>query len=142
MKDYPQNTIEWAEESYQAMVSAWYVLTQKYSFPTEEQKEELIELAVSMACENRDISDTTFLAHAHDYAKDGFMQDYENRDVVAKINFSLCYLLAYFDAHLALSMITQEQADDAVAHLRSHYDLSYAGKNQTNVLSVNYFEKN
>ena len=141
MKDYPQNKQQWAEEAYQAMLAAWDVLTQGNPFPTEKQKEKLIEIAVSMACDNRDISDPTFVAHAQDFANDEFMGDYETQDIVEKINFSLCFILAYFDAHLALTMITKEVAGDAITLLRSNYDLTYAGKNQTNVLSINYFEK-
>lgn len=141
MKDYPQNSQEWAEEAHQAMTSTWDELTRFTPFPSESQKEKLIPMAVTIACENRDITDSTFVAHAHDYAKEEFMVDYNSRDIGAVIDFSLCFLLAYFDAHLALSMLPQEIADDAMAILRSQYDLSYAGKNQTNVLSINYFGK-
>ncbi len=141
MKDYPQNTDQWAQEAYQAMVAAWDLLTQGNPFLTENQKEKLIEIAVSRACENRDINDATFVAHAQDYAKDEFLVDFNSRELTVKVNFSLCFLLAYFDAHLALSMIPKEDADDSIEKLRSNYDLSYAGKAQTNVFSISYSGK-
>ena len=141
MKDYPQSIDQWAEEAYRSMVSAWDLLTQGNPFPTENQKEKLIEIAVTLACENRDISDVTFIAHAQEYAKDEFMVDFNSRDITSKINFSLCFLLAYFDAHLALTMIKQEEADDAIAKLRSSFDLAYTGKNQSNVFTINYSGK-
>lgn len=141
MKDYPQNTEQWAQEAYQALLEAWDLLTKGNPFPTENQKEKLIEIAVSMACENRDISDATFVAHAHDYAKDEFMGDFNSRELTTKINFSLCFLLAFFDAHQALSMISKEDSDYAIAYLRSNFDLTYTGKNQVSLLSINYSGK-
>ena len=138
MKNYPQSIQEWTDESYQAMTTAWDELTRFSPFPSESQKEKLIETAVLSALENRDITDTTFITHAKEFAQEEFMIDYESRDLVAKVDFSLCFLLAYFDAHLSLSLVTQEIADDAIANLRSNYNLSYSGKTQNNVLSVNY----
>ncbi|MEH6455953.1 MAG: hypothetical protein V7749_06505 [Cocleimonas sp.] len=141
MKDYPQNTEQWAQEAYQALLNGWDLLTEGNPFPTENQKERLIEIAVSMACDNREVVDSAFVAHAQDYAKDEFMGDFNSRELTTKINFSLCFLLAYFDAHSALSMISKEDADYAMAYLRSNFDLAYVGKDQASLLSINYSGK-
>lgn len=141
MKNYPQNVQQWSDEAYQSMKDAWDELTRFNPFPSESNKEKLIKIAVTTACNNRDISDDTFIKHAQEYANEAYMIDYVKRDVVVKIDFSLCYLLAYFDAHLSLALISQELADDSLANLRSHYDLSYAGNTQDNVLSINYSKK-
>ena len=142
MKDYPQNTKQWADEAYFAMKTAWDVITQDNPFPNDTQKEKLIDLAVTMTCDNRDISDPKFIAHAQDYAKSEFMVDYDSRNPIEKVNFTLCFLLAYFDAHQALSMITEDVAKSAMTLLRNNYDLSYAGNIQSNVLSINFSSKN
>lgn len=139
--DYPQNTQQWAEEAFEAMHVAWDHLTENNPFPTDKQKQELVEMAVDMACENRDVNDAEYIQHAQGHAKESFLSDYDSRDVMTKINYSLCFVLAYFDAHLSLSMITDEQANEAITQLRNNYDLSYAGKNQNNVLSVNFSKK-
>ena len=141
MKNYPQNIDQWSQEAYQSMISAWDLLTKGNPFPTENQKEKLIEKAVSMACENRDISDATFITHAQDYANAEFLADYNSRELTTKVNFSLCFLLAYFDAHLALSMITKEDAKGAMVKLKNNFDLSYIGKAQTNAFTVSYTGK-
>jgi len=141
MKDYPQNTKEWSKEAYQALIPAWDQLKQNNPFPSEKQKENLIEIATEMACANRDINDSKFKQHAHDYVKKVFMGDYNSRDIEEKINFSLCFVLAYFDAHLSLSMITQDVVDDAIKLLKKDFDLSYKGKQQSNVFTINYSGK-
>lgn len=141
MKDYPQNIQEWSDEAYQSMKESWDELTRFNPLPSEYQKESLIKMAVTSACINRDITDTTFVKHAQEYVQEEFEIDYESRDIVAKIDFSLCYLLAYFDAHLSLALMLQEIADDSMANLRSNYDLSYSGKTQNNVLSINFSQK-
>jgi len=64
MKDYPQNTKEWSKEAYQALIPAWDQLKQNNPFPSEKQKENLIEIATEMACANRDINDSKFKQHA------------------------------------------------------------------------------
>ena len=141
MRDYPQNTHQWAEEAFHALVPAWDYLLENNPFPSEKQKEKLIELATEMACENRDINDKKFKKHAHEYVDEVFQNDLKHRDIDQKINFSLCFVLAYFDAHLSLSMITQEAADDVIALLKKDYDLSYEGKTQSNVFNINYTGK-
>lgn len=141
MKDYPQNTKEWADEAYFAMKAAWDVITQNNPFPNDAKKETLVDLAVTMTCDNRDISDPKFIAHAQDYAKSQFLVDYESRNPLDKINFSLCFILAYFDAHQSLSLIKEDVAESALTLLRNNYDLSYAGNIQSNVLSINYSSK-
>ncbi len=141
MKDYPQNTNQWAQEAYQALIPAWDQLMHNNPFPSEKQKEQLIEIATEMACENRDINDPKFIKHAHDYVREVFMGDYNSRDIDEKINFSLCFVLAYFDALLSLSMTTEDVAKDAIRILRQDYDMSYEGKVQTNVFTINYSGK-
>ena len=58
-----------------------------------------------------------------------------------KINFSLCFVLAYFDAHLSLSMITDDEAKEAISHLKSNFDLSYTGQTENNLFSVDFSKK-
>lgn len=142
MKDYPQNTQQWADEAYFAMKAAWDVITEHNPLPNDTQKEKLIDLAVTMACDNRDIDDPKFIAHALDYVKSEFQVDYDSRNPLDKINFTLCFLLAYFDAHQSLTMITEEVAESAMTQLKNNYDLSYAGHTQSNILSINFSSKN
>jgi len=141
MKDYPQNAKQWAQEAYQALIPAWDQLKHKNPFPSEKQKERLIEIATEMACVNRDIDDPKFIKHAHDYVREVFMADYNTRDIDEKINFSLCFVLAYLDAHLSLGMITEDVAKDVIKMLRIDYDMSYEGKVQTNVFTIDYSGK-
>lgn len=142
MKDYPQNTQQWAQEAYDSLESAWASITQGNPFPTETQKRKLIEIAASMACENRDINDLAFIEHAQNYALEEFMIDFNSRDLIEKINFSLCFLLAYFDAHLSLSMIKKDDITEIISYLKTHFTLDYEVKAQNNVLSINYSSKN
>ncbi|KAG1694757.1 L-cystine-binding protein FliY [Nymphon striatum] len=125
MKSYPQNTKEWSKEAYQALIPAWEQLKANNPFPSEKQKEKLIEIATEMACANRDIKDPSFIKHAHEYVREVFLEDYNSRDVDEKINFSLCFILAYFDAHLSLSMITEDVAKKAIRMTQNNYDMSY-----------------
>jgi len=141
LKDYPQNTQQWADEAYQTLHDGWDQLTQNNPFPSETQKQNLVEIAVNMACDNREIDDAKFIQYAQDYAKESFLSDYNSRDLMTEINYSLCFILAYFDAHISLSMITEALANEVISHIRNNYDLTYAGKNQTNVLSINYSKK-
>ena len=141
MKNYPQNTSEWVNEAYQALIIAWDELKQNNPFPSEKQKEKLIEIATVKACENRNIKDVNFIKHAQDYVKEIYLRDYNSRDTDEKINFSLCFVLAYFDAHLSLSMIKAKVVDEAIIMLVQDYDLSYEGKVQTNVFTINYSGK-
>ncbi len=141
MKDYPQNKDQWANEAYLSMKLAWAVLTQTNPVPSESQKQELISMAANLACENRDIQDSSFIAHAKQYAMDEFMVDYESRDILQEINFSLCFVLAYFDAHLSLSMITEDEAKEAISHTKANYDLSYTAERKSNVFSIDFSNK-
>lgn len=141
MKDYPQNPQQWADEAYQSMRLAWTVLTQQTPFPSETQKQALIDMAANHACENRDIHDTSYIEHARTAAKDNFMADFNSRDVLQEINFALCYVLAYFDAHLSLSMITDNEADAALQRLKTDFDLRLPEAQQNNVFSMNYTAK-
>ncbi len=141
MKEYPQNTKQWADEAYESMKVAWEVITQSNPFPNDTQKEKLIELAATMTCTNRDISEPKFIAHAVDYVKSEYMVDYDSRNPLIKINFTLCFLIAYFDAHQALTMIEEDASKSAITFLRNNYDLSYAGNLQSNILSVNFTSK-
>jgi len=141
MRDYPQNIEQWANEAFLSMNLAWTVLTQTTPFPNIEQKKQLIELAANFACENRDIKDESFIEHARKYSMNEFKVDFESRDLIQEINFALCYVLAYFDAHLSLSMITDEEAQDAISYMKSNYDLSYPEKPQNNVFSVDFSNK-
>ena len=142
MKDYPQTVEDWCNEAYQAMKESWDEITRFNPQPSESQKQGLITMATTSACINRDISDPVFVKHAQEYAQEAFDIDYASRDLTASIDFSLCYLLAYFDSHLALNLVTQDIVDDSIAHLRTQYDLSYNGKTQNNVLSINFSQKN
>ena len=141
MKEYPQNAKQWAQEAFDSLVPAWNQLQQNNPFPSEKHKENLVEIAAEMACVNRGIDDPKFKKHALDYAKEVFLGDYNSRDIDAKINFSLCFVLAYFDAHLSLSMITQDIVKDVVSILKHDFDLSYEGKKQSNVFDINYTGK-
>lgn len=138
MKDYPQNKEQWANEAYQSLRTAWAVLLQRNPHPNEQQKQQLIEIAATLACENRDINDTSYIEHAKKYALDDFMVDYNSRDMIQEINFSLCFVLAYFDSHLSLSMITEDEAKEAISYLKSNFDLSYTGQAKNNVFSVDF----
>lgn len=138
MKDYPQNKEQWANEAYQSLRTAWAVLLQRNPHPNEQQKQQLIEIAATLACENRDINDASYIEHAKKYAMDDFMVDYNSRDMIQEINFSLCFVLAYFDSHLSLSMITEDEAKEAISYLKSNFDLSYTGQAKNNVFSVDF----
>ncbi|WP_299875964.1 hypothetical protein [uncultured Cocleimonas sp.] len=141
MKSYPQNNKQWADEAYQALILAWDELKQNNPFPSDKQKEQLIEIATVKACENRDIQDSNFIKHAQASVKESFLDDYNSRDIDEKINFSLCFALAYFDAHLSLSMIQENVAKDVTKLLMQEYDMSYEGKVQSNVFTINYSGK-
>ncbi len=141
MKNYPQNKKEWADEAYQALTMAWDELKQTNPFPSEKQKEKLIEIATLKACENRDILDENFIKHAQDYVRVAFLADYNSRDKDEKIDFSLCFALAYFDAHLSLSMIQEKVVENVIIKLVQDYDMSYEGKPQTNIFTINYSGK-
>lgn len=139
MKDYPQNKEQWANEAYQSLKIAWAVLiSQTNPFPNETQKQKLIEIAATLACENRNIDDSSYLEHAKQHAMDEFMVDYNSRDLIQEINFSLCFVLAYFDAHLSLSMISEDEAKDSISHLKSNFDLSYTGQPKNNIFSIDF----
>ena len=142
MKDYPQNKEQWANEAYAALKLAWAVLTQTNPSPNNEKKKELITIAASLACENRDITDTSYIDHAKQYAMDEFLVDYLSRDLIEEINFSLCFVFAYFDAHESLSMITEDESKEALSHLKSNFDLSYTGQPKNNVFSIDFANKN
>ncbi len=141
MKDYPQNKEQWANEAYQALKTAWAILSQSIPHPNEQQKQQLIDISATLACENRDIQDASYIEHAKKYAMDEFMVDYNSRDLIQEINFSLCFVLAYFDSHLSLSMITEDEAKEAISHLKSNFDLSYSGQAKSNVFSVDFKKK-
>jgi len=141
MKDYPQNKEQWANEAYQSLRTAWAILLQKNPHPNEQQKQKLIEISATLACENRDINDASYIEHAKKYTMDEFMVDYNSRDIIQEINFSLCFALAYFDAHLSLSMISEDEAKEAISYLKSNFDLSYTGQAKNNVFSVDFSKK-
>lgn len=141
MKDYPQNDAQWANEAYQSLKLAWAVLTQTNPYPNNDQKQQLVTIAASLACENRDIKDDSYIKHAQEYAMNEFLVDYNSRELIQEINFSLCFVLAYFDAHFSLSMITEEESKQAISYLKSHFDLSYTGQAKNNVFSINFSNK-
>jgi len=142
MKDYPQNKEQWANEAYQSLRTAWAILTQTNPHPSEEKKQQLIEIAATLMCENRDIDNDSYIEHAKKYAMDEFLVDYNSRDLIQEINFSLCFVLAYFDSHLSLSMMSEDEAREAIDYLKANFDLSHTGQAKSNVLSVDFSFKN
>jgi len=124
MKKLPKKSKQWARECYESLEKAIVLFREEYPDPSEEDKLELISFAVPFAAMNRGVSDKKRVELANEYVLERLSVDFGNREKGEPTHHSICFLLAYIDAHIALGYLNEMKGDDIMEELAEYYEIS------------------
>ena len=125
MKKEPRKTKQWANETYEALDIAWGLLREQYACPNEDEKLELVSFAPAIAGLNRGISDKAKIQQAYNFIYNRTAEDMRNKGEGEPILYSILFLLGYLDAHISFGLLSEKKADEIMAYLSEHYNISY-----------------
>lgn len=125
MKKEPRKTKQWAKETYDALDIAWGLLREEYACPSEDEKLEILRFAPAIAGMNRGISDKAKIQQAYNFIYNRTAEDMRNKGEGEPILYSILFLLGYLDAHISFGLLSEKKADEIMAYLSEHYNISY-----------------
>lgn len=125
MKKEPRKTKQWAKEAYDALDIAWGLLREECACPSEDEKLEIVRFAPAIAGMNRGISDKAKIQQAYNFIYNRTAEDMRNKGEGEPILYSILFLLGYLDAHISFGLLSETKADEIMAYLSEHYNISY-----------------
>ena len=123
MKKQPRKIKHWSEEAYGALGAAWAMLREEHGQLTEENKLELLNFGPALAALNRGIKDKKVVSDAFTFAMSHAVEDMQNREEDEPVQFSILFLLSYFDAHVSFGIIGERKMDEIMDYLTKNYDV-------------------
>ena len=124
MKKQPKKIKQWAKECYESLEKAIVLFREEYPNPSEEDKLELISFAVPFAAMNRGVRDKKQVELANEYVLERLAIDFGNKEEGEPTHHSICFLIAYLDAHIVLGFLSELKTDDIMEELTENYEIS------------------
>ena len=124
MKKTPRKIKQWAEEAYESLEKALVLFYEEYPEPTDNEKLALISYSIPFAAMNRGIQDKSTVGAANDLALENLRHDFQVKEPDEPISCSICFLLAYLDAHLSFGILNQKKMDDIMSYLSENFQIS------------------
>ena len=124
MKKTPENTEQWAEESFVALEVSWKLLKEHYPSLKENEKIELIGYAPDLAAMHRDIDDKEEIDEAlkavcHTLAEDLKLKEEKNEPIF----YSISFLLSYLESNMMFGFISERESEQIMDYLCENYDI-------------------
>lgn len=118
----PRKTKQWAAEAFEALTAAWRLAAAEQDELTLDAKQHLYKFAPLFCARNRGIKDKEQLRKVAHFAFSrrlaAIQQDPSRID-----RYAINFLIAYFDAHVALDLLTSQRATDVMRHLIDNFEL-------------------
>jgi hypothetical protein len=89
----------------------------------EAQKMALISFAVPIAALNRGVDDKDKLNTANDYVLENLERDLREKEKEEPVYHSICFLIAYVDAHVSFGLLGQQKAEEIMDNLCQNYEM-------------------
>lgn len=122
----PRKNKQWAEEAFATLHSAIEIFREEYPSPTEEEKLNLISFAIPLAAVNRDVSNQQTLQKISTEVMNNIAQDIEMHNHEEVFPYSICFLLSYLDANVALGFLSEKRADEVMDILSTKFNINIA----------------
>jgi predicted metal-binding membrane protein len=74
---------------------------------------------------NSGISDKAKIQQAYNFIYNRTAEDMRNKGEGEPILYSILFLLGYLDAHISFGLLSEKKADEIMAYLSEHYNISY-----------------
>lgn len=123
MKKTPENTEQWAEESYISLEVAWKLLKDHYPSLKENEKIELIGYAPDLAAMHRDIDDKEEIAEALEAVCLTLAKDIKYKEENEPAYYSINFLLSYLESNMMFGFISEMQSENIMEYLCENYDI-------------------
>lgn len=123
MKELPENTEQWAEESYIALEVAWKLFKDHYPSLKDNEKLELIGYAPDLAAMHRDINDEEEIDEALKAVCQTLAEDLKLKEEDKPICYSMNFLLSYLESNMLFGFISERQSEQIMEYLCENYDI-------------------
>lgn len=118
----PRKNKQWAKEALQALSLAHQMVLENDNEEIDLNNETIFMLAPYFCSNNRRIADKR---------KDKEMFDYITGEMIAQLakfpddmaNYNINFLLAYFDSHVYLKLISDKKQDEIMNYILENYDI-------------------
>ena len=124
MKKLPRKTKHWASEAFEALEQALQLFSNEFPRPTDDEKMSLVSFAVPLAAMHRGIDDNRKIEQANEQVLAKLATDMQAARVDEDIAHSICFLIAYMDAHVSFGHISEKKVDDIMLYLSDHYEIN------------------
>ena len=124
MKKLPRKVKHWAAESFESLEKALILFREEFPSPSEEEKLSLLSYAVPFAGLNRGITDKARIGKANDYVLASLASDMKHQEPDEGMSHSICFLIAYTDAHISFGIFKESKAEDVMEYLSANYEIN------------------
>lgn len=123
MNEQPKKIEQWAEEAYLSFEKALMLFKDEFPVPTDGQKMELVKFATPFAAMNRGIQDDGIVKESYNYVLKKLDEEFKVLGPDDKVQHSILFLLAYLNSHVSFSLVSEQKAEDVMAHLSNNYEI-------------------
>jgi len=122
MKEIPVEIAQWAEEAHKGLNVAWMLLKGEHPELNDEQKSYLFKYGAALCSLNRGIKDKEKQKEIYKFSAKRVLAGFE-ADQNTRQHYELNFLIAYIDAHVGLSLLSDEKAEKVMLYLAENFDV-------------------
>lgn len=121
MKELPVDVAQWAEEAHKGLNVAWMLLKGEHKTLNDEQKSYLFKYGAALCSLNRGIKDKEKQKEIYKFSAKRVLAGFE-ADEQTKQHYELNFLIAYIDAHVGLSLLSNEKAEEVMLYIAENFE--------------------
>ena len=121
MKELPVDVAQWAEEAHKGLNVAWMLLKGEHEALKDEQKSYLFKYGAALCSLNRGIKDKEKQKEIYKFSAKRVLAGFE-ADPKTRQHYELNFLIAYIDAHVGLSLLSNDKAEEVMLYIAENFE--------------------